>query len=74
MIVPGRASRMVTVEIEVETSVVGARGEEVIERVRFADGRWRKPGLWVQRLAALGVTVDFRTTKFVREGRHTPSY
>lgn len=75
LIVEGRESRRVTFTIEVEAAVLRAViGGEKIERVRFADGKWRKASLLVQRLKALGVTVDLDSTKIGGPGDHTPVY
>lgn len=74
LIIAGRESKMVTLTIEVECSTVGLVGNERIERVRFEDGRWRSPRLWIARLKALGVRADLNTIKIGSRGEHTPVY
>jgi hypothetical protein len=76
LIVAGRESRMVRLTIEVEAAVaVGiVQSTPKIERIRFEDGRWRKASLLVQRLRALGASVDMSSIEVKERGSHTPVF
>lgn len=78
LVLPGRESRKLHITIEVEAACVASMIESgatpVIERVRFADGKWRKASLFITRLEALGVNVDMASLKVGGPGSHTPVY
>lgn len=74
LVVAGRESRKVRITIEVEGALVGLVGHHKVERVRFADGKWRNASLFFQRLEALGAKPDFGTVKVGERGEHSPIY